>query len=39
MHEFEGITTRRWQFKLIHDQRPIFNVPVQIRSFDDGEAA
>jgi hypothetical protein len=37
MHEFEGITRRRWQFKLIHDRRPIFNVPVQIKSLDDGE--
>jgi hypothetical protein len=39
MHKFEGISTRRWQFKLIHDRRPIFNVPVHIKSVDSGEAA
>jgi hypothetical protein len=39
IHKFENITTRRWQFKLIHDRQPVFNVPVHIHPPEEGEAA
>jgi hypothetical protein len=32
LHDFEGIPTKSWALKLIHDRDPLYNVPVRLKA-------
>jgi hypothetical protein len=32
LHDFEGIPTRSWALKLIHDREPLYNLPVHLKA-------